>query len=149
MLAFSSNQGKFALQLLDTLPGTKILQQELGDLYASMQDEVWSMTAAGSHIYYYRDIPGEGATLCRRKDPEAQEEKILGKVKINGHSYSVRKRLFAHQKSLLALMLVQNGESNPQNKNFQFRKASLFARQYCPCHVQRFTRRVDGVVTRR
>ena len=118
MQSFSRQQGQLAKQVLDSITGMEALYQESGELFEAIKDEVWRMTANGKSIYYFRDIPGEGSMLCRRKGPEATEEKVLGRVKINGQNYSVRKRLFSYNESLLAMMLTQNGEANPQIRFF-------------------------------
>ncbi len=132
MIDFSRQQGQLAQQVLDTLPGTGVLQGELGELFTGMQDEIWNLVPAGGYIYYYRDIPEEGATLCRRKNPDLPEEKLLGRVNIKGQSYSVRKRLFAHQKPLLALMLTQKGEANPHIRIFDLEKKTFLADSLAP-----------------
>ena len=132
MQAFSRQQGQLAQQVLDSLPGMDVLQQETGELFTAMQDEVWSMTTTGGQLYYYRDIPGEGPTLCRRKTPDSPEEKVLGRVKIHGQSYSVRKRLFAYRRPLLALMLTRNGEANPQIRVFDLEKKAFLPDSIAP-----------------
>lgn len=132
MQDFSRQQGQLAQQVLDRIPGMDVLQKETEELFTAMQDEVWRMTTAGGNIYYYRDIPGEGPTLCRRRTPDAPEEKILGRVKINGQSYSVRKRLFAYRKPLLALMLTQNGETNPQVRIFDLERKTFLPDSIAP-----------------
>lgn len=129
---FSQKQGKFAQHLLDSIPGTDLLNEELGNLFASMQHEVWAMTTAAGYIYYYRDVAGAGPTLCRRKSPESPEEQILSRVEINGQAYSVRKRVFAHRQPLLALMLVQQGEANPQIRIFDLTKQSFLPDSIAP-----------------
>ena len=122
MLDFSKAEVKLALSILDSIPGTETLLKEWDEAYASMQDELWSLKASGNSIYYNRDIPGEGAWLCRRVTPDAKEEKILSRVIINGQKYSIKKKAFAHNKPLLALMLTQNGEANPQIRIFDMDK---------------------------
>ncbi|KIC96207.1 prolyl oligopeptidase family serine peptidase [Flavihumibacter solisilvae] len=119
---YSKQQGTLALSLLDSIPGMEQLQNESGEVYNALQDEIWNLALAGESIYYYRDIPKEGPTLCRRKGEDAPEEKILRRVTINGQSYSVRKRAFAYNKPLLALMLTQQGERNPQIRIFDLEK---------------------------
>ena len=129
---FSRAQGTLALQVLDTIPGTEILQNEVNNLFIEMQDEVWNMTQAGGNLYYYRDIPGEGTTLCRRKDASAAEEKLLGRIKIKGQSYGVRKKVFAYAKPLLAMMLVQSGEANPHIRIFDLDKKEFLIDSIAP-----------------
>ncbi len=115
---FARRQAQFATGVLDSIPGDSLLLQELEKTYEALQDEIWNMQVAGGYIYYNRDVPGEGATLCRRKGPAAPEEKLLQRVRIAGQSYTVRKRVFAHRQPLVALMLTQRGESNPQIRIF-------------------------------
>ncbi len=132
MRNFSRQQGNLALQVLDSITGIEALHKESDELFAAMQDDIWRMTTTGKNIYYYRDIPGEGPMLCRRKSPEGPEEKLLGRVKINGQTYSVRKRQFAYNASLLALMLTQNGESNPQIRIFNLESRTFLPDSIAP-----------------
>ena len=122
MLDFSKAEVQLTLSILDSIPGTKILLKEWDEAYTSLQDELWILKASGNSIYYNRDIPDEGAWLCRRVTPDVKEEKILSRVIINGQKYSIKKKAFAHNKPLLALMLTQNGEANPQIRIFDMDK---------------------------
>ena len=132
MLDFSRQQGQLTQTILDSIPGTEAIQNDLGEAYAALQDDVWSMKTVGSSFYYQRDIPGEGAWLCRRKTMDAPEEKITGRVVINGSKYTVRKRAFAHTKPLLALMLTQSGEANPQIRFFDWDKKEFLPDSIAP-----------------
>ncbi len=132
MLDFSKQQGQLTQSILDSIPGTEAIEKDLGDAYAALQDDVWNLKTAGSSIYYQREIPGEGVWLCRRKTIDAQEEKLLSKILINGQKYSVRKRVFAHNKSLLALMLTQSGEANPHIRIFDLDKKEFLPDSIAP-----------------
>lgn len=132
MLAFSSQQGKFAQTILDSIPGLSSLEKEMGEVFDEMQPEIWNMFVANNRFYYYRDIPGQGPTLCRRQSINAEEEKLLTRVRINGQSYAVRKRVFAHSKPLVALMLTQNGEANPQIRIFDLDKKEFLTDSIAP-----------------
>lgn len=132
MREFANQQGKLAQSILDSIPGMKVLRDEMDEAYAGLKDEVWNMAINGSGIFYYRDIPGEGPTLCRRNTLDANEEKLLRRVKINGQSYSIRKRVFAFNKPLLALMLTQNGEANPQIRIFDLDKKEFLSDSIAP-----------------
>ncbi len=128
MLAFSRAEGELTHSVLDSIPGTEILMNEWGQAYASMQDELWSLKAVGKSVYYHRDLGSEGTWLCKRNSPNAPEEKIMNrKVTINGQKYSIRKSVFAHSKPLLALMLTQSGEANPQIRIFDMDKKEFLA----------------------
>ncbi len=122
MLDFSKAEVTLTRTLLDSVPGTETLMSEWENAYSYFQDELWNLKAVGKSIYYNRDIPGEGTWLCRRVSINAEEEKILGKIIINGQKYSIRKTVFAHTKPLAALMLIQNGEANPQIRIFDMEK---------------------------
>jgi prolyl oligopeptidase len=111
---FSRQQGKLAQTILDSIPGSTLIEKEWNEAFALLDDEIWNGKTAGEYIYYSRVVPEEGTWFCRRKGLNGVEEKLLATVKINGQRYSVRKRAFAHNKSLLALMLTQQGEANPQ-----------------------------------
>lgn len=123
MLDFSKAQANLTLSILDSIPGTEILMNEWEQAYASMQDELWSLKAVGKSVYYNRDLGSEGTWLCKRTSPDAPEEKIMNrKIIINGQKYAVHKRVFAHRKPLLALMLTQSGEANPHIRIFDMDK---------------------------
>lgn len=122
MVDFASAQAKLTQSILDSIPGTEKLLAAWDEAYSNLQDELWNMKTVGETMYYNRDIPGEGTWLCRRASAEAPEEKILSKVIINGQKYSIRKKVFAHKKSLMALMLTQNGEANPHIRIFDLDK---------------------------
>ncbi|MCB9054230.1 MAG: prolyl oligopeptidase family serine peptidase [Chitinophagales bacterium] len=122
MLDFSKAQVSLTKNILDSIPGAETLLKEWDKAYASLQDELWNLKTVGTTIYYNRDIPGEGTWLCRRSSPVAPEEIILNKVIINGQRYSIRKKVFAHNKPLVALMLTQSGEANPQIRIFDMDK---------------------------
>ncbi len=122
MLDFSKAQSKITQTLLDSIHGTEKLLVAWGEAFANLQDELWNMKTVGKKIYYNRDIPGEGTWLCRRNSLDTVEEKILSKVIINGQHYSIRKKVFAHKKPLLALMLTQSGEANPHIRIFDLDK---------------------------
>ncbi|MGB4845292.1 MAG: prolyl oligopeptidase family serine peptidase, partial [Ferruginibacter sp.] len=122
MLEFSRAQANLTLSLLDSIPGTEILLGEWDKAYASLQDELWALKAVGSAIYYNRDIPGEGAWLCKRASANGPEEKILSKVIINGKKYSIKKKAFAYKLPLVALMLIESGEANPHIRIFDMDK---------------------------
>lgn len=132
MLDFSKQQGQLTQTILDSIPGTEAIQNDLGEAYAALQDDVWSMKTVGSSFYYQREIPGEGIWICRRKEMAAPEEKLLSKVVINGNKYSIRRRAFAHNKPLLALMLTQSGEANPQIRIFDLDKKEFLPDSIAP-----------------
>lgn len=132
MLDFSKQQGKITQQILDSLPGTTALQNDLGEAYAALQDDVWNLKTSGGRFYYQRELPGEGIWLCRRQGITAPEEKLLSKVVIHGQKYSVRKRVFAHNEPLLALMLTQSGEANPHIRIFDLDKKAFLPDSIAP-----------------
>lgn len=127
MLDFAGAQGKLTQSLLDSIPGTEKLVAAWDEAFSNLQDELWSMKTVGETMYYNRDIPGEGTWLCRRASIDAPEEKILSKVIINGQKYSIRKKVFAHKKSLMAVMLTKNGEANPHIRIFDLDKKEFLA----------------------
>lgn len=122
MLEFSKQQGQLTQTIFDSLPGSDAIENDLGEAYAALQDDVWNMRTQGDNFYYYRDIAEEGTWLCRRKTINGPEEKMLSKVIINGQKYAVRKRVYAPNHPLLALMLTQKGEANPQIRIFDLDK---------------------------
>lgn len=113
MLEFARQEGKLAEEVLNKVPGLHILQKEINESYAGFQSEIWNLQSIGDNFYYYRDTENKGPTLCRRKGTTGEEERILNRVIINGQRYSIRKRLFANRRPLLALMLTRNGENDP------------------------------------
>lgn len=111
---YSIKQSEFAQSILDSIPGSDIIEEEWNEAFAALDDEIWNGKTLGEYIYYSRVIPKEGNWYCRRKGLSGVEEKLFSTLSINGQRYSIRKRVFAHGKPLLALMLTQQGEANPQ-----------------------------------
>ncbi len=132
MLEFSKQQGHLTQTTLDSIPGMEVLQKELGEGYDALKDELWNMKTVGNNLYYQRELPGEGAWLCRRKTVNAPEDKLLSRVVINGNKYAIRRRAFAHNKPLLALMLTQSGEANPQIRIFDLDKKEFLPDSIAP-----------------
>ncbi len=129
---FSRQQGKLAQSILDSIPGSAIIEKEWKGAIAALDDEIWSGKTVGQYIYYSRVIPEEGSWYCRRKGLNGAEEKVLSPVKINSQRYSIRKRAFAHNKSLLALMLTQQGEANPQIRIYDIDKKEFLPDSIAP-----------------
>ena len=118
MLQFCKEQGELAEQVINKISGLPLLEKEIGELYSGLQSEIWNLQTVGDYFYYYRDTEDQGPTLCRRKGLSGEEEKILNRVIINGQRYSIRKRVFAYKRPLLALMLTRNGENDPHIRIF-------------------------------
>lgn len=129
---FSRQQGKLAQSILDSIPGTATIEKEWNEAFATLDDEIWNGKTVGEYIYYSRVIPKEGTWYCRRKGLNGAEEKILSTVRINGQRYSIRKRAFAYNKALLALMLTQQGEANPQIRIYDTDKKEFLPDSIAP-----------------
>jgi prolyl oligopeptidase len=129
---FSRQQGKIAQTTLDSIPGSTIIEKELGEAIAVLDDEIWNGKTVDEYIYYSRVIPKEGTWYCRRKGLNGPEEKILSTVQINGQRYSIRKRVFGYNKSLLALMLTQQGEANPHIRIYNIDKKEFLPDSIAP-----------------
>jgi len=129
---FCRQQGKLAQSILDSIPGSDIIEEEWNEAFAVLDDEIWNGKTIGEYIYYSRVIPEEGTWYCRRKGLNGVEEKVLSTVKINGQRYSIRKRAFAHNRSLLALMLTQQGEANPQIRIYDIDKKEFLPDSIAP-----------------
>lgn len=107
-------QGKLTQSILDSIPSGDKLAKEIEEGYTKMQNEIWNLKVVNDMFYYYRDVPEVGPSLCRIKNVDADEEIIFGGgITINGQRYRSRKNIYAHQKPLVAMMLVQRGEANP------------------------------------
>lgn len=132
LMEFCKQQGAFAENILNKVPGMEMLQLEMEEIYTKLQPEIWNLQTAGGYLYYNRDIPEEGPTLCRRKGVDGEEEKILRRVTINGQNYSIRKRVFAYNKPLLALMLTQKGEANPHIRIYNLDKKEFLPDSIAP-----------------
>lgn len=130
--AFCRQQGKLAQTILDSIPGSNIIEKEWNEAFAALDDEIWNGKTAGEYIYYSRFITKEGTWYCRRKGLNGAEEKILSTVKINGQRYSIRKRAIAHNKALLALMLTQQGEANPHIRIYDIDKKDFLPDSISP-----------------
>lgn len=122
MLEFAKQQSKLTQHYLDSIPGTDAIMNEIGDAYYALQEELWNVKSVSGGIYYQREIPDEGVWLCRRKSMDSPEEKVLKAAIINGKKYSTRKRVFAHNSPLVAMMLTENGEANPHIRIFDLTK---------------------------
>ncbi|MGZ8541545.1 MAG: prolyl oligopeptidase family serine peptidase [Chitinophagaceae bacterium] len=129
---FSRQQGKLAQTILDSIPGSDIIEKEWNEAIAALDDEIWNGKTVGEYIYYSRVFPNEGTWYCRRKGLNGAEEKVLSTVRINGQRYSIRKRAFAHNRSLLALMLTQQGEANPQIRIYDIDKKEFLRDSIAP-----------------
>jgi len=129
---FSMKQGEFAQSILDSIPGSDILENEWNEAFAALDDELWNGKTVGEYIYYSRVIPKEGNWYCRRKGLSGVEEKLFSTLRINGQQYSIRKRTFAHSKPLLALMLTQQGEANPQIRIYNTAKKEFLPDSIAP-----------------
>jgi len=130
--AFSRQQGKLAQSILDSIGGSAMIEKEWNEAFATLDDEIWNGKTVGEYIYYSRVIPEEGTWYCRRKGLNGAEEKVLSSMKINGQQYSIRKRAFAHNRSLLALMLTQQGEANPQIRIYDIDKKEFLTDSIAP-----------------
>ncbi len=130
--AFSRAQGQLAHSILDSITGTEIILTEWDQAMNAIKDEIWNGRAVGDYIYYNREIAGEGVWFCRRKGIAGAEEKIISNVQINGQRYSIRKRMVAHTKPLLALMLTQRGEANPQIRIYDMEKKRFLSDSIAP-----------------
>lgn len=122
MLNYGRAQVLLTKSILDSVSGTEKLLEQWSEAYDGIDDELWDLQTVGNTIYYNRYIPGEGVWLCRRTTTDAAEEKILGKVIIHNQKYSIRKKVFAHHKPMLALMLTQSGEANPHIRIYDIEK---------------------------
>jgi len=111
---FSQQQSQFTQSIFDSIPGNDIIENEWNEAYVALDDELWNGKTVGEYIYYSRVIPDEGNWYCRRKGLNGVEEKLFSTLRLNDQQYSIRKRVFANSKPLLALMLTQQGEANPQ-----------------------------------
>ncbi len=116
-------QGKLTQSILDSIPNGDKLAAEIEDGYIKMQDEIWNLKVVNDMFYYNRDVPELGPSLCRRKSVDAKEEIIFsGGITINGQTYRSRKNMYAHQKPLVAMMLIQRGEANPHIRIYDLDK---------------------------
>ncbi|HPH86801.1 MAG TPA: prolyl oligopeptidase family serine peptidase, partial [Ferruginibacter sp.] len=132
VMEFSRQQGKLAHSILDSIPGGPIIEKEWEEAFATLDDEIWNGKCVGAYFYYSRLIPNEGSWYCRKKGPGGVEEKLLKTVQIKGQRYAIRKRAFAHNKSLLALMLTQQGESNPHIRIYDTDKKEFLPDSIAP-----------------
>jgi prolyl oligopeptidase len=125
-------QGKLTQSILDSIPNGDKLGAEIEDAYIKMQDEIWNLKVVNNMFYYYRDVHEAGPSLCRRKTMDSEEEIIFSGVTINGQKYRSRKEVFAHQKPLVAMMLVQRGEANPHIRIYDLDKKVFLSDSIAP-----------------
>ncbi len=123
MKEWVNNQGKLTQSILDSIPNGDKLAAEIEEGYINMQDEIWDLDVVNNMFYYYRDVPEVGPSLCRRNNIDAAEEIFFsGGISIKGQAYRSRKEMYAHQKPLVAMMLVQRGEANPHIRIYDLDK---------------------------
>lgn len=129
MTAFSREQGLFTRQVLDSISGNELLEATFNNLFNSMEEnnDLWGMQVINGSFYYLRNVSGKGTTLCKRNNLTGPEETILGEVRINGKKYAVRRRVFAYNQPLLALMLTEGGENNPHIRIFHLDKKEFLS----------------------
>lgn len=132
VMEFSRQQGKLAQTILDSIPGNATIEKEWNEAFATLDDEIWNGKTVGEYFYYSRLIPKEGNWYCRRKGSNGEEEKLFKTLQINGQRYSIRKRAFAHNKPLLALMLTQQGEANAQIRIYDTDKKEFLPDSIAP-----------------
>ncbi len=126
-------QGKLTQSILDSIPNGDKLSAEIENGYVKLQEEIWNLKVVNNMFYYYRDVPQVGTSLCRRKNMDAEEEIIFGGgVTIDGQKYRSRKEVFAHQKPLVAMMLVQRGEANPHIRIYDLDKKVFLSDSIAP-----------------
>lgn len=118
MLSWSRTQGEFTNSLLDSIPGTEQLEQIIKKIYVSNPDEIIVKGTQSDDVYYYKTMSDSLRWLVR-KSGNAPEEKIASlPFTIKSRKYRGKKFAFAHRKKLLALMMVESGESNPHIRFF-------------------------------
>ncbi|MEI2739570.1 MAG: hypothetical protein V9F01_12410 [Chitinophagaceae bacterium] len=49
--AFSSQQGKLAQSILDSIPGSPVIEKEWNEAIGALDDEIWNGKAVGQFIY--------------------------------------------------------------------------------------------------
>jgi prolyl oligopeptidase len=126
-------QGVLTQRILDSIPNGDKLVAEIEDGYIKMQDEIWNLEVVSNMFYYYRDVPEIGPSLCRRNTQDAEEEIIFsGGISINGQDYRSRNEVYAHQKPLVAMMLVQRGEANPHIRIYDLNKKQFLSDSIAP-----------------
>ena len=118
MLNWSRHQGEFTNNLLDSIPGTEKLETLFEKLYVPKPDEIIVKGTQGNDVYYYKTM-ADGIRWLLRKSNNQDEEKITKlPFTFHGKKFTAKKFAFAHQKKLLALMMVESGESNPHIRFF-------------------------------
>lgn len=128
MLGFARMQGKLTESILDSITGTEILNAVYEKIMmADNPDEISVWGTQGNRLYYNKPNQDKLA-LYMRDAGSAKEEKILDlPVIINNKKYRVKKRSFAFNKPLLALMLVESGDANPHIRFYDLIKKEFLA----------------------
>src|SRR5690606_18913977 len=118
MLNWSRQQGEFTNNLLDSIPGTEILDTLFQKLYIPKPDEIIVKGTQGNDIYYYKTMADGNRWLLRKSNNQDEEKIAKLPFTFHGKKFTAKKFAFAHKKKLLALMMVEAGESNPHIRIF-------------------------------
>ena len=118
-LLWAQAQGEFTNKLLDRISGTEKLENLFDKLYTPNPDEIIVKGVQKNDVYFYKSMPDGIRWLIRRSNIAKEEEKITPlPFTFYGKKFTAKKIVFAHQKRLLALMMVESGESNPHIRFF-------------------------------
>ncbi len=119
MLAWAKNQGIFTNNVLDSIGGDDIIKGLLDKIYSSSQNDIIVRGTQGNDIYYSKTMADHKRWLLKKTSGDENEEKIIAMpFTVNGKRYTAQKFAFAYNKKIVAIMLVESGESNPHIRFF-------------------------------
>lgn len=114
MLAFARLQGELTKSILDSITGSETILEVMDSIEASYSpDEIVVKGAQGNLLYYSKQVQEKQALFRRDGNNGIEEEVMVFPIVINSRKYRIKKYSFACNKPLLALMLVESGDSNP------------------------------------
>jgi len=118
-LLWAKTQGDFTNNLLDSITGNEKIESLFDKLYAPNPDEIIVKGVQMNDVYFYKTMPDGKRWLIRKSNITKEEEKITPlPFTFYGKKFTAQKLVFAHQKKLVALMMVESGESNPHIRFF-------------------------------
>ncbi len=114
LLNWAKAETNFTNEVLDSLNGNDTISKVYQDILSSLQEEIIVKGTQGNDVYYYKKMEDAKRWLVKKTSHEALEEKIMTlPFTFNGANYTAKKFAFANNKKLVAIMLVESGESNP------------------------------------
>jgi protease II len=133
MLEFARLQGQLTESILDSITGTEIIIEVMNSIEESYNPEEISVKGVqGNQLYYSKQVQEKQALFRRDGYMGKEEEVMVFPMVINNRKYRIKKYRFAFNKPLLALMLVESGDSNPHIRFYELTKKEFLIDSISP-----------------